>query len=426
MFKRLRYLISYLQKKYTPPAEELYEKLIGAGTHGYEESVRRRLRVLNVVAYLVALVTLIYSIHQIRMGLTAFRPLIFINLSMVFIALLVPVAHRFHEVAGGVMLALAEYWVLYALTSYLGRDSGLQLQYFVGSAASFLILGTGRPALALAIAGGGIVLNLLVWFRFPPETATIQLPVHMLNTLYVNASITTGAVITAAVYYAYAQLEEAHKQVDILLRNSLPDSIVERLKQDREAQISDRFDDVSVLFLDLVGFTPMSEKLGPHGTVKLLDGIMSALDEVARRHGVEKIKTIGDAYMAACGVPVIRKDHDERMARMALEILPMISQVARQNGADMSVRIGIACGPVIGGMIGTARMTYDIWGPTVNLAARMESHGKSGFVQVTNDFKNRLEEKFVFESAGVKQIKGMGRMPVWFLMDTLNDTPHGK
>ena len=200
-----------------------------------------------------------------------------------------------------------------------------------------------------------------------------------------------------------------------LLLNILPAPIAQRLKR-AESTIADNFADVTVLFADLVNFTEISAEIPPTRLVDLLNKIFSEFDKLAEKHSLEKIKTIGDAYMVVGGLPTTRPDHAEAIAEMALDMQQQITRFKGVNGEPFRLRIGINTGPVIAGVIGTKKFTYDLWGDTVNVASRMESHGVAGCIQVTATTYERLKDKYVFEERGVTHIKGKGDMMTYWLM----------
>jgi PAS domain S-box-containing protein len=212
----------------------------------------------------------------------------------------------------------------------------------------------------------------------------------------------------------YEQARTAQEQSDRLLLNILPEAIADRLKQD-EHTIADSFEEVTVLFADLVGFTQLSSKISPHDLVKQLNQIFSTFDRLAQRLNLEKIKTIGDAYMVVGGLPTPRVDHAEAIAQMALDMQQEINQFKRENGEPLHIRIGISSGPVVAGVIGLNKFIYDLWGDTVNTASRMESQGIPGCIQVTSATYERLHHKFIFDKRGVIEVKGKGEMTTYFL-----------
>jgi class 3 adenylate cyclase len=210
------------------------------------------------------------------------------------------------------------------------------------------------------------------------------------------------------------RIEEERARSDSLLLNILPKPIADRLRSG-ESHIVNSFDEVTVIFADLVGFSTMSMKIAPTKLVRFLDRIFSAFDELADRHGIEKIKTIGDAYMAVAGLPLPHHDHALAAAHMALEMHEIIEKFSRQSQSILKVRIGISTGPVIAGIIGQNKFIYDLWGDTVNTASRMESHGVPGKTQVSGTTYELLRDRFQFEERGTIEVKGKGSMKTYFL-----------
>jgi len=199
-----------------------------------------------------------------------------------------------------------------------------------------------------------------------------------------------------------------------LLLNILPSSIAEQLKQ-QQSCIAERFDEVTILFADIVGFTSLAARTPPIELVSLLNEIFSAFDRLASLHGLEKIKTIGDAYMVVGGLPSPRSDHASAIAEIALDMQREIARWKRDNGQPFSIRIGIHTGPVVAGVIGLKKFSYDLWGDAVNIASRMESLGIAGNIQVTATTYELLREKYLFEERGVLKVKGRGEMLAYLL-----------
>lgn len=212
----------------------------------------------------------------------------------------------------------------------------------------------------------------------------------------------------------YEQARNAQEQSDRLLLNILPQAIAERLKQQQQI-IADSFDEVTVLFADIVDFTQLSARISPSELVKRLNEIFSTFDRLTQHHGLEKIKTIGDAYMVVGGLPTPRPDHAEAIAQMALDMQQEIHRFKRDDGESFVIRIGINSGSVVAGVIGLNKFIYDLWGDTVNIASRMESQGIPGCIQVTTATYERLSGKFIFEERGVLHVKGKGEMNTYFL-----------
>jgi adenylate cyclase len=216
---------------------------------------------------------------------------------------------------------------------------------------------------------------------------------------------------------AEAALLIEQDRAERLLLNILPAAIAERLKQD-ERTIAEDFAEVTVLFADIVGFTELSTQTAPTELVELLNMIFSEFDRLAEQHGVEKIKTIGDAYMVAGGLPVPKENHAEAIAQMALDMQAAIAQFSTQTGKPLSIRIGINTGPVVAGVIGKKKFSYDLWGDTVNIASRMESQSWPGYIQVSESTYKRLRKQYLFKERGRIYIKGKGEMTTYFLLNT--------
>ncbi|MCU0543185.1 MAG: PAS domain S-box protein [Oscillatoriaceae cyanobacterium Prado104] len=213
---------------------------------------------------------------------------------------------------------------------------------------------------------------------------------------------------------AEVALHFERERSDRLLLNILPQPIADRLKQDQSI-IADTFGEVTVLFADIVGFTKLSSQVSPTELVSLLNEIFSTFDQLAEKHGLEKIKTIGDAYMVVGGLPMPRSDCAEAIAEMALDMQQAVAQFSNTHSQIFSIRIGINSGPVVAGVIGIKKFIYDLWGDTVNTASRMESHGLPGRIQVTSETYQILQDKFLFESRGIIEVKGKGMMHTYWL-----------
>jgi adenylate cyclase len=235
--------------------------------------------------------------------------------------------------------------------------------------------------------------------------------------------LNVGAVSLTAfllLQYFVRGLAGERERSERLLLNVLPAPIAERLKQE-SGIIADRCPEVSVLFADLAGFTPTAERLPPEEVVSLLDGIFSEFDRLVAAYGLEKIKTIGDGYMAAGGIPVFVEDHAERIADLALAMQHSVG--GRSSGPALGLRIGIDIGPVVAGVIGRSRFGYDLWGDTVNTASRMESHALPGTIQVTERTRDLLADRFELERRDGVDVKGKGPMTTYVLLHRRADTP---
>jgi len=209
------------------------------------------------------------------------------------------------------------------------------------------------------------------------------------------------------------ELAVARAQSERLLLNVLPESIAERLKRNPES-IADQFDHATILFADIVNFTKISERMSPAKLVELLDLIFAEFDAATERLGLEKIKTIGDAYMVAGGIPEPMPNHTEAVADLALLFLGIINNDTRFN--ELNVRIGIHTGPIVAGVIGRKKFIYDLWGDSVNTASRMESHGVEGQIQVTEEVYKKIRSEYRFKERGIVNVKGKGELKTYFLI----------
>ncbi|MBP0028264.1 adenylate/guanylate cyclase domain-containing protein [Roseofilum sp. Guam] len=211
-----------------------------------------------------------------------------------------------------------------------------------------------------------------------------------------------------------ADLRREQEKSETLLLNILPEAIAKQLKQEAQA-IAEHFESVTILFSDIVGFTSLSSRMAPINLVTWLNELFSSFDYLVEKHGLEKIKTIGDAYMVVGGLPVPQREHQAAMAAMALEMQESMQQFCLENGECLQIRIGLHTGPVVAGVIGVRKFSYDLWGDTVNVASRMESSGMPGKIQVSEQFYQSLKDQFEFEERGIISVKGKGKMKTYWL-----------
>jgi len=265
----------------------------------------------------------------------------------------------------------------------------------------------------------GFVLLLIVSAFLQPHLTPAELPEALVIWFFV---LNLGAVIAIAfalLYYFVGQRNFFQQRSETLLLNILPKEISEALKTDRSA-IAAHYDSVSVLFADVVEFTPMAATMLPLHLVSLLNEVFQCLDDLVEKYELEKIKTIGDCYMVAAGVPRERSDHAIALVRFALD---MREAAASRTFGDrkLEFRIGINSGPVVAGVIGRKKFTYDLWGAAVNMASRMESHGESGAIQITCNTYDLVKDQFECESRGTIKVKGTDAMEVWHVIGRKGD-----
>ncbi|GAB4359861.1 MAG: hypothetical protein Fur0042_29390 [Cyanophyceae cyanobacterium] len=269
---------------------------------------------------------------------------------------------------------------------------------------------------------------------FPPTPTPAEL---MFDMVWISGLATLVAYLYERLskmqFRTYRTLRQERRRSQRLLLSILPAPIADRLLAKQET-IADRFEEVSVLFADLVNFTQLAALVPPDRLVEMLNEIFSSFDRLADRHGVEKIKTVGDAYMAVAGVPTPRTDHADAMADLALAMLRAVERFDTHTGHRPQLRVGIHLGPVVAGVIGLNKFSYDLWGDTVNVASRMESHGRPGRIQVTAAVYERLRSRYAFERRGEIEVKGKGTLETYWLVAALpsderadkRENPRGK
>ncbi len=231
-----------------------------------------------------------------------------------------------------------------------------------------------------------------------------------------NLGIGSAVIFVFAAYFVNAALAERDRANRLLL-NILPGPIAKRLKH-RESPIADKFDDISVLFADIVGFTQWSEPLTPDATIDYLNDVFSRFDRLVESHGLEKIKTIGDGYMVVAGAPNAVADHAHVLLEFARAMLAEMNQFNADRGLSLSLRIGLNTGSAVAAVIGEKKFVYDLWGDTINTASRMESHGLPGRIQVTGAVYALLKDRHAFEDRGLIEVKGKGAMRTYLLATT--------
>ena len=305
---------------------------------------------------------------------------------------------------------------------FLGWRSGFYI--YIAGVISYIFLFPSRKLTGKILFSGGlcllyIALNLYTGY-FPP-VITVD-PIILTIFENYNGVILIFLIGYMSYYYSKSSsrvekaLDKELGRSDALLLNILPEQIARRLsKSEGRVTIADRYSSVTVLFADIAGFTPFSAKNPPEKIVEILNEIFSMFDILCERHGLEKIKTIGDSYMLAGGLPVECVDHTERVAEMALDMIDTMEKLRTENDIPLYIRIGMSEGPVVAGVIGMKKFTYDLWGDTVNTASRMESHGEIGKVHVSESVYLALRDKYKFAERGEIEVKGKGKVKTYFL-----------
>ncbi len=370
-------------------------------------------------------------------------PVNVLGISLMFMLVIGPLHVYFHEpLAGGMYIgygvfALINLWVY----ANFYRDHRLFGKLL--GAVGLLVIFAGTIALGGVVNSGGIILwGLLIsmmaliglttrqaWIVFilymgaivglallqPFMRTTNNLPPDFTRFMLALTFVSVSVLVFRGFAYFIDQRNNEREKVERLLLNVLPGEIAAILKDDQHI-IADHFSMASILFADVVNFTPMSAQMTATELVELLNEVFSHFDALVEKYGLEKIKTVGDCYMVAAGVPKPREDHARALANMALDIRSFTSE-RTFRGRQLAFRIGINSGPVVAGVIGQKKFIYDLWGDTVNTASRMESHSTGNSIQITEETYNLLKADFICEERGVVNVKGKGEMKTWLLVD---------
>ena len=399
---------------------ERLQRRPSARNQHWADAVTRPQQVLTIATWLAAIITAVLGILQTATGHGVFY-IGFINLATAMVFLAIPMLYRFGDVVPALFFVAVSFSSLTFVGSQIGTDSGVQFYYLVSASLAVLVLGMDHIALAGTVVAIGIGLVIGMQFLVPADTG-IQ-PRWALDAGFIFATAGACLMIFATVWFALREVSRAEAAMEVeydrseaLLANILPDTVAAKLKDPSHGVIADRYDDASILFADIAGYTERAGEIPPTELVRFLDRLYTTFDRLVDRHELEKIKTTGDAYMVVSGVPNPRPDHVEAIAALALDMLRAIADMRDPQGNPVPIRIGIAAGPVVAGVVGARKFFYDVWGDAVNIASRMESTGIEGSIQVPRNVFERLENDFVLEERGEVPIKGKGMMPTWFLV----------
>ena len=401
---------------------------VPARTQHYAASVARRFRVLTLTARISAIVSAFFGVMQI---ISTHDLLWGINLGAAVIFLLLPLLYRFGELVAPVTFMLVAYLYITAICVHLGTGSGMQFYFLVAATVMMLVLGIEHIALSATLAAMGAATVIALEFLVPNNTG-VQ-PAWSFTFGFVVSTIAAWVLVMATVWSALREtaraemaMEAEYQRSESLLTNILPATIANRLKDPARNIIADKYDDASILFADIAGYTKRAAETPPAELVRFLDTLYTDLDALVDRHGLEKIKTSGDSYMVVSGVPRPRPDHVEALAGFALDMADAVADLRDHQGRAVPLRIGLAAGPVVAGVVGSRKFFYDVWGDAVNVASRMESTDVEGRIQVPQSVYERLKDEYVFEERGDIDIKGKGLMHTWYLVGRRNgETPQG-
>jgi len=395
----------------------------------YSERIARRRRILNLTATMAVFISAGFGFVQVVSAPDMWWTGI-INVVGAAIYATIPLLHRFGELFPPLTFIGTAYLSIFTICWFVGTGSGLQFYFLVAACLIVLQLGVDRIFLAsiLAAIAAGMVITLQ--FLVPRDTGAQ--PVWALSLYFVVTTISACVMVVTTVWYsvreivrAEAAMELEYERSEALLANILPASVADRLKDPARNIIADKYDDASVLFADIAGFTERASDLEPDQLILFLDKLYGDFDALVDKHGLEKIKVSGDSYMVVSGVPQPRADHVEALAALALDMAEAASLLKDSRGDALPLRIGLASGPVVAGVVGSRRFFYDVWGDAVNVASRMETTDSVGRIQVPEDVYRRLKDDFVLQERGVVQVKGKGVMRTWYLIGRKPDTGSG-
>jgi adenylate cyclase len=392
------------------------------------ESLARRRRVLIVAARIGAVVAAFLGTLSMFAGEAG----VWIGGLAVLCApvyLVIPRLYRFGELPAPLTFIGIAYFLTTLVTVYVGRGSGQQLYFLVAASLIVLVLGVEHIVVASTVAAVGAAIIIALQFLVPVDTG-VQ-PRWATTIGFVTSVVSSWVLVVATIWYAMREIDRAesaladeYERSESLLANILPAKVAQRLKDPHRDVIADRYDDASVLFADIAGFTQRASDSTPTELVRFLDGLYTRLDTLVDRHGLEKIKTSGDSYMVVSGVPEPRRDHLEALAVLALEMVEAVAALTDPKGQSVPLRIGLATGPVVAGVVGARKFFYDVWGDAVNVAARMESTDVVGRIQVPQNVYERLKDAFVLEERGMVDVKGKGAMRTWYLVGRRDPATH--
>lgn len=402
----------------TLPQPRWLRAYLDYGLAGLPPRAQRHRRTLNLLSLFVAQSGLAYAAFYLIYDATGLWPAAAV-VALFALFLLFPVLVRRNETAAMLAAAGMTIGLQMALAWLLSAQSGLHLFILTVPATAVVMFGTGRLRLVAGITALCVIALSVAGIAFQAPAPFMRVDPLLLGILQASTFFAVCFFVLIGVFVGFARASQAedaleleHARSEALLYNLLPSGIAARLKLAPDQTIADSLPKVAILFADVVGFTPMSARMSAEEVVEFLNAVFSRFDALAQRHGLEKIKTIGDAYMVGAGMPDPCDDPVHRVAEMALDML----SATRDLPDGARVRIGVHCGPAVAGVIGQQKLFYDVWGETVNTASRMESHGEAGRIQVSAAAYRALEREYRFDARGIVEVKGIGPVETWWLI----------
>jgi adenylate cyclase len=418
---RLRDLVSKPARKalYLP---RWVDRLLSIGIVSADPHVIRRQRFANIVILATVGSTISHIVMHSLHDFYGLLPINIYNAFMIVVPLLVPRLHRYGEDVAATALAILIMLGHTFVVCMLGLTSDLQVYFTFFPSVFLLLVGVQRWPLFLAFFALCLATLMILMNYGPVDGLLIPNDEKFRDVLSSQAMLNATSIISAIFFYAQTaqhraevEAENALARSDGLIDIMMPQAIAERLKAGEE-RIADRVETLSVMFADLVGFTEAAHDLAPEEVVEFLDGLVRAGDSLCDRYGVDKIKTIGDSYMAAAGFDGRQVEGAVAVGHLALAMLELIAKQPPLGGRTLGFRVGIHCGPATAGVIGDTRFSYDVWGDAVNTASRMESHGEPGRIHVSEAFRDLTADTFEFEERGATDIKSLGATRTFFLV----------
>ena len=398
----------------------LLRRIVETGTEGLPDRTQNQVLAVNTICLTAFTMTLV-NCSMFTIAGWYFVALVNFAFALLYPGLITINGCQKQRLAK-VGLAFAVIVHLSSMTLLFGSPLGLHFYLISVPILSLLVFDKKEIWIFLIVAIVSAISFAYLNFFFLTSYFPVSGSIGILRNLSLTNSVLAVVLICIVVFVFYNELQKArdrlefeHSRSEALLLNILPKSIASRLK-DSHKEIADRFGQTSILFADFVGFTPFSESLPPEELVHLLNRYFTEFDDLTEKHGVEKIKTIGDAYMVAAGIPNPKDGHATALAEMAIDMIDAVKSVNESVGKQLQMRIGIDSGPAVAGVIGRKKYSYDLWGDTVNTASRMESHGVPDGIHVTQRTYNHLKEEYRFTPRSGVEVKGKGTMETYLLL----------
>ena len=408
--------------KELPDMKERLFSWFETGTAGYKVDTKRRLVVTNVLITLVSAMTYFYAFALTIIDFQKFSSVIILMLIVGALFALTPRLHKKNHYLGSVYNLTI--WLYYGISLFLvfGSDTGFHYFFLGGATGAIVIFNISRNVVSLISFVVQTSLFLVAEMFFPEPQSGLVLSKFFVSSLLTINVIVLLITLYCFVAYAFhqaqlaeAKLEDEHRYSERLLSSIMPQTIAAQLKREPEKTIAVAHNEVSILFADIVGFTKRSSDRPPEEVVDFLNFLFTRFDALAEKYELEKIKTLGDSFMVAGGMPEPQADHVERICDLALEMLNVGKEMPPELGGQFELRIGIHTGPAVAGVIGTRKPAYDVWGDTVNIAARLEKAAAVNSILLCETTKEKIEGLFDFTLRGEVSLKGKGDLTAWYL-----------